>query len=80
MELPLLVNFQKEKRMEKDFLNGVIHHIMKENFKMKIFMVMVNIIGQMEEFIKDNGLKEEWKEMEHIYMKEKSIKVTKLII
>lgn len=80
MDLPLLVNFQKEKKMEKDYLNGMIHHIMKENFKMKIFMVMVNIFGQMEEFIKDNGLKEEWKEMGHIYMKEKSIKVKMLII
>lgn len=80
MELHLQVNFQKEKKLEKGFLNGVIHHIMKENFKMKFFMVMVNIIGQMEEFIKDNGLKEEWKEMEHMYMKEKSIKVTKLTI
>lgn len=62
--------------MEKVYLNGTILPIMKENFKMKIFMVMVNTIGMMEEFTKGNGLMVEWKDKEFIYTKEKNIKVS----
>lgn len=76
MDHLLLVNSLKEKKMEKVYLNGTINHIMKEIFKMKIFMVMVNTIGLMEEFTKDNGLMVEWKDKEFIYMKEKNIQVS----
>ena len=50
------------KRLEKEYLNGMIHLIMMENFRTKIFMVMVNINGMEEDFTKDNGLMVRWKD------------------
>lgn len=55
MEIILKEILRMGKRLEKEYLNGMILHIMMENFKMKIFMVMVNINGMEEDFTKDNG-------------------------
>lgn len=64
--------------MVKEFLDGMIIHIMMVNLERMHLKVMVNIIGLMGNGIKDNGLKEICKVRENSFQMANSIKVVKI--
>ncbi len=64
-----------EKNTGKDFLNGKMDPLMKENFLKIILMVMVNMSGQTKEYLQANGKIIKWKVL--VYSNGQTVDFTK---
>ena len=51
------VNLSKEKEMDKEYISNKMVHGFKVNMLMVKLKVMENIIGQIDQNMKDNGIK-----------------------